>query len=162
MQRNDKFLSRDRMRYNRNSTSALLAYVSIIFNVFYFINIYNNDVGNYYYSSTIGVSVVCNLLFLLFAFLSSEGIKNYNNKYAVALITLGIFQIVRIFGIPLNAYRATVTLSGETIQVMETRQFVTVTLFLAISAAASIAGGIIGIIKTSMLRSHMKSIEKNK
>ena len=161
MQKSDKFLTRDRMRFNRNSTSSLLAYISILFNVLYFVNIYNTDVGTYYYSSTIGFSVVCNLLFLLFTFLASEGIKNYNNKYALAMIALGAFQIIRIFGIPLKAFRDTVVLTGETVQVMETGQFITVVAFLVVSAACAIVGGIVGIIKTSMLRGHLKSIGEN-
>lgn len=160
MERNDKFLTRDRMRYTRNSTSSTLAYVAILFNVFYYVYIYNFDVGNYYYNAITGASVVCNLLFLLFAFLASEGVKNYNNKFALVLIALGAFQIVRIFYIPLNALNATIVIGGETVQVMTVGQFALSAVFLTLSSIAAIAGGIIGFIKTGMLRSHEKSLAK--
>lgn len=160
MERNDKFLTRDRMRFTRNSTSATLAYVSILFNVFYYVYLYNFDIGNYYYNAITGASIVYNLLFLLFAFLSSEGIKNYSNKFALVLMGLGALQIVRIFYIPLNAYRATVILTGETVRVMTTGQFATIVVFLTLSALAAIVSGIIGIVKTTMLRSHEKSLAK--
>jgi hypothetical protein len=160
MERNDKFLTKDRMRFTRNSTSATLAYVSILFNVFYYVYIYNFDVGNYFYNATTGYSVVYNLLFLLFAFLASEGIKNYNNKFALVLIGLGALQIVRIFYIPLNALNATIVIGGEAVQVMTVGQFALSAVFLTLSSIAAIAGGIIGFVKTGMLRSHEKRLAK--
>lgn len=160
MARNDRFLTRDRMRFTRNSTSAILAYVSILFNVFYYVYLYNFDVGNYYYNAITGVSIVYNLLFLLFAFLSSEGVKNYSNKFALVLMVLGALQIVRIFYIPLNAYRATITIAGETVKVMSDKEFVTIVIFLCISSVAAIVSGIVGIVKTSMLRSHERRLAK--
>lgn len=160
MARNDRFLTRDRMRFTRNSTSAILAYVSILFNVFYYVYLYNFDVGNYYYNAITGVSIVYNLLFLLFAFLSSEGVKNYSNKFALVLMVLGALQIVRIFYIPLNAYRATITIAGETVRVMSDKEFVTIVIFLCISSVAAIVSGIVGIVKTTMLRSHERRLAK--
>ena len=148
------------MRFTRNSTSAILAYVSILFNVFYYVYLYNFDVGNYYYNAITGVSIVYNLLFLLFAFLSSEGVKNYSNKFALVLMVLGALQIVRIFYIPLNAYRATITIAGETVKVMSDKEFVTIVIFLCISSVAAIVSGIVGIVKTTMLRSHERRLAK--
>lgn len=160
MERNDRFLTRDRMRFTRNTTSSTLAYVSILFNVFYYVYLYNFDVGNYYYTAITGFSIVYNLLFLLFAFLSSEGVKNYSNSFALVLIGLGAMQIVRIFYIPLNAYRATITLAGETVRVMSDGQFITIVVFLVASAIAAISAGIVGILKTGMLRSHERRLAK--
>ena len=148
------------MRFTRNTTSSTLAYVSILFNVFYYVYLYNFDVGNYYYTAITGFSIVYNLLFLLFAFLSSEGVKNYSNRFALVLIGLGAMQIVRIFYIPLNAYRATITLAGETVRVMTDGQFITIVVFLVASAIAAISAGIVGILKTGMLRSHERRLAK--
>ena len=67
----DPRIAKDRLRYTKNSTAALFAYIAILFNVFYFVSIYDKDVGNYYYTYTIGISVIVNLLFLLGAFLWS-------------------------------------------------------------------------------------------
>ena len=162
MERNDKFLKRDRLRFTRNSISSTLAYVSILFNVFYYVNLYNSDVGNYYYNATTGYSIVYNLLFLLFAFLASEGVKNYSNKFAFVLMGLGALQIVRIFYLPLKAYQATIVIAGESVRVMEEKQFITIVVFLSISAVAAVVGGLVGLYKTAMLRSHEKSLAKNK
>lgn len=47
----DRTIERDRMRFTRNTLSSNLVLLAILFNVFYFINIYKSDinhvVGNY-------------------------------------------------------------------------------------------------------------------
>ena len=155
----DSRIAKDRMRYTKNTTSSLFAYLAILFNVFYFVSIYNKDVGNYYYSFTIGLSVVVNLLFLLSAFLSSEGVKNYKLGYSIAFIPLGIFQIVRIFGIPTDAHSSYIASTNDTqIQVMNDSQFTWVCVCLIISAVCCFASGVIGIYKTKTLRDYEKEI----
>jgi len=151
-------IKKDRLRYTKNSTSATLAYVAILFNVFYFVSIYNTDVGNYYYTIDIGLSVICNLLFLLFTFLCSEGVKGYKMSYSVAFIPLGIFQLVRIFGIPLDAHRTTISLDGKNVQVMQDGQFYWLIVCLIISAIACFMAAAIGINKTKTLRNYEKQI----
>ena len=102
--RDAKIIKKDRMRFSKNTTSSTLAIIAIVFNVLYFVSIYSSDVNQYYYNYTIGFSVVYNLLFLLFTFLCSEGLKNYKNSYAFGVIALGLLQIVRIFYIPMRAH----------------------------------------------------------
>ncbi len=153
-------IKKDRLRYTKNSTSAMLAYLAILFNVFYFVSIYNKDVGNYYYSITIGASVVCNLLFLLFTFLSSEGVKNYNMRYAIAFIPLGLFQLLRIVGIPLNARNTILSLDGNSVQVMDDKQFFWLVICLLVSAICCFAAAAIGIYKTRTLRNYEKQINR--
>lgn len=148
----------DRMRYTKNSISATLSYVSILFNALYFLNIYHSDVSTFYYKMQIGVSVVYNLLFMLFVFLSSEGVKKYDFKYSTALIVIGALQIVRIFGIPLDALNSTVTVKREEVQVMDSKQFALCTAYLLASALLAIAAGVIGIIKTKKLRAYEKTL----
>ena len=95
---NDERTTRlDRMRFTKNTTSANLALLAIIFNVCFFISIYESDVGSWYYTILVGGSILYNLIFMLAAFLSSEGIKNYKIGYSYLMIVLGIIQIVRIF-----------------------------------------------------------------
>ena len=149
-------VKKDRLRYIKNKASANLTYLAIIFDVLYFVSIYSSDSGRYYYSITIGVSVVYNLLFLLFAFLSSEGLKNYKLGYAIAIIGIGLMQLVRIFGIPLGALKEALDASGKT--VMEQGQFNYVVTMLILSAVCCVAAGIIGIIRTLALESHNKKI----
>ena len=153
---NNELLKKDRMRFVKNKTSSNLAYLSIIFNVLYFISIYSSDVGNYYYTILIGVSVVYNLLFLLTAFLSSEGLKNYKLSYAIVITVVGIMQLVRIFGFPMDAI-SEVTSDGA--KVMGTGQFIYTVTMLSLSAAAAIASGVIGIIRTKTLENYQRSIQ---
>lgn len=148
----------DRMRYTKNSTSATLAYISILFNALYFLNIYHSDVGSFYYKMQIGFSVIYNLLFMLFVFLSSEGVKKYSMNYSIILIVIGGMQIIRIFGIPLDALNSTAIVKRVEVPVMETKQFIMCVIYLVASASLAIAGGIIGIIKTKKLREYEKTL----
>ena len=153
-------IKKDRLRYTKNTKSSTFALLAIVFNVFYFVSIYSSDVGNFYYSKTIGFSVICNLLFLLFTFLCSEGVKNYKISYSIILIVLGTFQIVRIFGIPMSAHNRIITLESAEIRVMESSQFTWVCLCLVISAIACFISAAIGIRLTTTLRNYEKQINK--
>ena len=157
----DPELKKDRLRYTKNTTSATLAYVAILFNVFYFVSIYSSDVGNYYYTKTIGFSVICNLLFLLATFLCSEGVKNYKFGYALAFIVLGLFQLIRIISIPLDAHSKVISLNGSQVKVMDDQQFIWVCLCLVCSALACFAAAAIGLNKTKILRDYEKKIANN-
>jgi len=149
-------IKKDRLRYTKNKTSANLTYLAILFNVLYFVEIYSSDVNNYYYTITIGVSVVYNLMFLLIAFLSSEGLKNYKLSYAYAIIAVGVMQIVRILGIPKAAHSTLTSIDGAEALVMDDKQYMYVIVCLVISAAASIAAGLIGVYKSTTLTKYMK------
>lgn len=157
-------IKRDRMRFTKNTLSSTLAILAIVFDVFYFINIYKSDVGhsvgNFYYQSRIGVSIVYNLVFMLAAFLSSEGVKNYKKEYCWVLLAIGVLQIVRIFILPAQASAAEVTIGGVTTRVMESGQRLRVTVYLLLSAAGCIAGGVIGLIRCRELSEHLASIGK--
>ena len=153
---NNELLKKDRMRFVKNKTSANLAYLSIIFNVLYFVSIYSSDVGNYYYTILIGVSVVYNLLFLLTAFLSSEGLKNYKLSYAIIITVIGAMQLIRIFGFPMDAVK---TVISDGSKVMQTRQFIYTVTMLSLSAASAIASGVIGIVRTKALEEYNNSLK---
>ena len=108
----DRTIQRDRMRFIKNTASSSLAILGILFNVFYFVSIYQSDVGTYYYKILIGVSIVYNLIFMLAVFLSSEGVKNYQKNYSYLLAVIGIGQIVRVFILPMQAHSATTMVGG--------------------------------------------------
>lgn len=157
-------IKRDRMRFTKNTLSSTLVILAIVFDVFYFINIYKSDVGrnvgNFYYQSRIGISIVYNLVFMLAAFLSSEGVKNYKKNYCWLLLAIGALQIVRIFILPAQASAAEVTIGGVTTKVMDGAQHLRVTIYLLLSAAGCIAGGVIGLIRCKELSEHLASIGK--
>lgn len=151
-----KTIKKDRLRYTKNKLSANLAYLGILFNVLYFVSIYSSDVDTYYYTITIGASVLYNLVFLLSAFLCSEGVKNYKLGYSWFAIVIGALQFVRILGIPKAAHSAVITLAGEETAVMSDGQFAYVVACLVISGVACIASGAIGIYKSTTLTKYMK------
>ena len=155
-------IKKDRLRFTKNKFSANMIILAIVVNALYFVNIYRSDVGNYYYKIMIGASIVYNLIFMLAAFLSSEGLKNYKLGFGVVSIILGIIQVGRIFYLPLKAYKAANPVVGaKTATVMTKGQFTFVAACLIISATLLFIAGISGIIKTNTLNSYCAELEKN-
>ena len=151
----DRSVQLDRMRYTKNTASSRLALLAIVFDVLFFISIYKSDVGTYYYTATIGASIIYNLVFLLAAFLCSEGVKRYQTVYSWVMIVLGILQIVRIFIIPADAHRTLV--NGEA--VMGNGQFIFTVICLALSAVCLFAGAVINLKKSRDLSAHLASLQ---
>ena len=150
----------DRMRYAKNALSSRLTYLAILFNVLYFVSIYESDVGSWYYSITIGASIVYNLVFMLMTFLASEGVKNYKMGYSVLLLVAGVLQVGRIFYLPLQAYKATVTISKVIYPVMEIPQLTWVIICLCLSAVCCLAAGIIGMYRSHTLAAYNASLNE--
>lgn len=149
----------DRMRYTKDKLSANLILLAIVLDALYFVSIYKTDVGTYYYTWVIGASIIYNLLFLLTAFLASEGVKNRKEGYTGLLIVIGLMQFARIFYLPAKAYAATVTIQNEEYQVMTAGQHTYVVALLAVSGALCIAGAIISGINNKTLANYIRSIE---
>ncbi|MGN0820132.1 MAG: hypothetical protein ACI4M6_07110 [Christensenellaceae bacterium] len=173
MDKEQRTIRMDRLRFEKNKTSALLCYGSILFNALYFVSLYSlyGEAASRYYYYMMGVSVVYNLVFMLAAFLSSEGIKNYKMSYAIIMIVVGVLQIVRIFIWPMEAYGSSFILKAlepisknitSTIakQSMELSQFILVTIYLILSAVTAIGAGILGIIRSKQLTAHMQTLNK--
>ena len=154
----DKQVRLDRMRYTKNTLASGLALLSILFDVFFFISIYESNVGSWYYNVLMGASILYNLIFLLAAFLSSEGIKNYKISYSYLMIALGIGQIIRIFIYPVRAHGATVTIQEQAVTVMENPQFIRCVLYLVISAACLFVGAFVGMTRSKQLKAHLQSL----
>ena len=159
----DAELKKDRLRFTKNKLSANLILLAIAANALYFVSIYGSDVGSYYYSLFIGASIVYNLVFMLLAFLSSEGVKSYKLGYAVTAIVLGVLQVARIFGIPMKAYNEPNPVVGaQSPSVMAGSQFRYVAVCLCISAVLLACAGVIGIAKTTMLNKYTSELENMK
>ena len=158
---NDAEIKKDRLRFTKNKLSSNLILLSIVANALYFVSIYSSDVGGYYYKIFIGASIVYNLVFMLTAFLSSEGVKSYKMGYACASIVLGILQAARIFYIPAKAHKAAnPVVDAADPTVMTGGQFSYVTVCLLISAALLVAAGVIGIIKTRTLNAYEAELKE--
>ncbi|MBO6302303.1 MAG: hypothetical protein J6N15_07700 [Ruminiclostridium sp.] len=157
---NEALIKKDRLRFTKNKLSANLIILSIVANALYFVSIYRSDVGSYYYTLLIGASVVYNLVFMLAAFLSSEGVKNYKLGYCFVSIVLGVLQAARIFYLPLEALNTpNPVLDAESPTVMAGGQFTFVAACLGISAVLLVLAGVTGIIKTSTLNSYRAELE---
>lgn len=156
----ETMIRRDRMRFTKNTLSSRLAILAILFDVFFFISIYKSDVGTYYYNYIIGVSVLYNLVFMLAAFLSSEGVKNYKKGYTYPLLILAVIQIVRIFIIPMKAHNTVLNLGGVDTRVMGNTQFFLLVAFLVISAVCLAASAVVNFMKCNALEAHLKMLEE--
>ncbi len=161
MTQNDLFIKRDRMRYSKDGLSSGLVLMAIVFDVLYFVSIYQSDVGSYYYTWMIGASVIYNLLFLLIAFLSSQGVKNRKSGYGLTLMVLGVMQIVRIFYLPAKAHAATLEIGQDKLQVMGDGQYTYVVICLVVSAVCCVTAAVSNYINNKQLAEHMRQL-KNK
>lgn len=157
----DKLISRDRMRFVKNSACANLCYLGLLFDVFYFVLIYRQDVGTYYYKLQIGASIIYNLVFMLAVFLASEAVKNYKKGYTYVLLVAGVMQIVRIFDIPMVAHGAMTLVNGVETKVMGDGVFIKAVVYLGVSAAALLFSAVLNYIRCSELEAHMKTLENN-
>ena len=149
----------DRMRYTKNTFSSGFALLAILFDVMFFISIYESDVGSWYYNILVGASILYNLIFMLAAFLSSEGVKNYKIGYSYLMIALGVVQLARIFIYPMKAHGAVVTIQERAVAVMTDGQFARLCLYLALSAACLFIGAVAGIIRSRALAAHLATLD---
>lgn len=147
----------DRMRYTKNKLSANLVLCAILFDVLYFVDLYRSDVGSYYYTILIGASIIYNLVFLLAAFLCSEGVKSRKSNFMPALLVLGIGQFVRMFIIPAQAHSALI--KGTETLVMADGQYFFMIAMLALSGVCCIAAGITSFLQNKSLNSYLNSIQ---
>ncbi len=160
MNHEDLAVTRDIMRFTKDKASANLVILAIVFDCLYFVSLYSADVGSYYYSWKIGASIVYNLLFLLTAFLASEGVKNRKTGYTGLLIGIGVMQIVRIFYLPAQAHTATVVVSGQELAAMGDGQYFYVVACLAISAVCCVVAAVTSHRNNKNLAEHLKTIGK--
>ena len=159
-----KTIQLDRMRYTKNTFSSRMVYLAILFDVLYFVSIYESDVGTWYYTWLIGLSIVYNLVFMLISFLSSEGVKSYKAGYGYVLLGLGAGQIARIFILPAMAHASLTKRSDPVLKkvlevpVMETPQFILVIVLLCLSAACCLAAGVVAVQRSHKLNAYNVSL----
>ena len=159
MTQNDLYIKRDRMRYTKDSLSSALVLLAIVFDVLYFISIYSSDVGSYYYTWMIGASVIYNLLFLLIAFLASQGVKSRKTGYSFPLLIIGLLQLARVFYLPAKAHAATVEIGKDVTEVMTDGQYSYVVICLVASAVCCVVAAISSYISNKQLALHMSQLE---
>ncbi|MGX8705049.1 MAG: hypothetical protein ACSW8J_00575 [bacterium] len=158
---NEQSIQLDRMRFTKNTTSSRLAIIAIVFDVLYFVSIYKTNV-DFYYNILMGASILYNLVFMLAAFLSSEGVKNYKQGFSFVLCALGIIQVARIFILPVKAHATTVTVAGTQLLAMGNGQFIRVVIYLVASAVCLFWAAVVNMQKSRALQAHIATLEAQK
>ena len=93
-----------RMRYQTDKRSSSFCILAIVFNVIYFLSLYSNNSLNPDFQ--MGLDVLYNILFMLFAFLTSEKVKAYAKNWSYYAIIGGALQVLRIFWLPAHYLKA--------------------------------------------------------
>lgn len=166
---NQEIIHSDILRYKTNKLPASLALLGIVFNCLYFCLLYGFKTS-FFSTWKIGFSVVLTLVFLLITFLASEGIKAYNKKFSIVLLALAIVQVIRMFGLPLEALVYDKGLAADAVRALgELRYFgidltsatsyTLLVIWLAASAACLIAAAVIGYINCTRLENFQKKLE---
>ena len=186
---NDDRIQVDRMRYTKNTASSRLALLAILFNVLYFVSLYKLDLyeerivadttgmNNLYYTMLLGGSIILNLVFMLLAFLSSEGVKNYKKAFSWIMIALAVLQIARMYIFP-NILHEVFLYTNPDLQIeegyrlaflnfigsrrvtfMSDGQYIRICLYLIASAICLFTGAVINIRKSNALAAHIENLE---
>ena len=82
-------IKNDILRYKKNKLGSMLALLGIVFNCIYFMVLYAQVGSNFYYKWPIAIDVIYNLVFMLFVFLFSEQVKNYDRKMFYVQLAFG-------------------------------------------------------------------------
>lgn len=159
MKAENALIKKDRMRYTKDKLSANLIIAAIVLDALYFVSIYKTDVGSYYYTWVIGASIIYNLLFLLVAFLASEGVKNRKTGYTGVLAFIGAMQIARVFYLPTKAHDAIVTIGNDAVPAMGDKQYYFVVACLIISGVCCLVAAVTSHKNNKTLAEYMKTIE---
>lgn len=155
----NKVIQNDILRYKKNKLASSLALLGVIFDALYLMLFYSiNDKS--FYILLIGVSVIVNLLVLLFGFFASEGIKNYNIKFCPVLIVLAVIQIVRIFILPLRGLKGEY-LTGHYfgVELKSGGMFTILLIYLVASAACFVLSAVYGFLIAMKHDKHVKAVE---
>ncbi|MBR4501974.1 MAG: hypothetical protein IKP22_08810 [Clostridia bacterium] len=156
----DQNIKVDRMRYSKNTQSSRLALLAIVLDVLFFVSIYKyvckdtTRSDEFYYTALMGASILYNLVFMLAAFLSSEGVKNYKTNFSYVMFVLAAIQIARIFIYPVKAHSQPGLMSDF--------QFIRLIVYLVASALCLVAGALINLGKSRALAAHTASLEAGK
>lgn len=148
-------IQKDILRYKKNKLASLLAIGGLALGCLYFLVLYaqvypSEEFYNFvYYTWEIAIDVVYNLFFLLFVFLFSEQVKNYERKMFPFQLIIGALQIARIFWLPLKGINNDIPVSS----------FVIMVIALAASGACIVASAIIGYIRSKHVEEFNKQLE---
>ncbi len=139
-----------RMRYQVDKRSSGLCLMAIVFNVVYFLCLYSNNSLSPDFQ--MGLDVLCNILFLLFAFLASEKAKTYSKSWARYMILGGAVQILRILWVPAHFLNTGALTQGS---------WLWLAAGLGLSAACLILAGVSSYANSAALENFLRSEKEN-
>lgn len=165
---NEQIIANDVMRYKKNTLASALALLGLVFNCLYFTILYAMPKSEFT-TISIGFSVLLTLVVLLTIFLSSEGVKGYNKKFAIVLLVVAVFQILRIFYYPLMGIRDNLLIDADSLHTIgyfgyyphdSSAFFFTLMLvYLLASAACLIASAVWGWIVADRLEKFQAKLD---
>lgn len=171
LSQSERVIKNDIMRYKKNKLAGGLALLGLAFNCLYFMILYALPHSSFF-TYEIGVSVLLTLILLLAVFLSSEAVKGYNKAYSIVLFVIAAFQIVRIFGYPMDGLNNNTLISsadkynnsimfGYFGAYFESSEpvFTIMVVYLVLSAACLIASGVWGWIVAERLVKFQKGLD---
>lgn len=171
---NQQIVANDILRYKKNKLASSLALLGLVFNCLYFMVLYSMPRAEFT-TIKIGFSVILTLIVLLATFLASEGVKGYNKKYSIVLLVLAAFQILRIFGYPMQGIATNEELPNGILIAADTDHtigyfgyyptssgffFALMVIYLVASAGCMLASAIIGWIYAVKLERFQKQLDK--
>lgn len=154
-----KIVQDDILRYKKNKLASTLTLLGLVFTALYFMLLYSVN-NSFFYSITLGFSVIVTLVLLLAAFLASESIKNYRKTYCIVLLVLAVINIVRIFYYPLKGLQADAFKDSVYFwtKMSSGGIFTMLLIYLLASAACYIAAAVVGYLYAVRLEKHEKGV----
>lgn len=144
-------IKHERLRYQKNSLSYLLALGGLVFNCLYMVKLLADP--DIVPDIHVGVDVVVNIVFLLFVFLGAEKLKVYNKTWSYLVAGIGLINFARIFYLP------TRLLNLETPQILQS-DFNLMALYLLISGGLLLAAAVVCYFKCLRLASIVKAADQ--
>ena len=169
-------MSVDKMRYQPNKSSYLLALLSVVFILiagFISITFVEYGTGDYNVALVIpdiwtALDILLIIFVFLITFLCAEKMKSYKLGYAIGMMAIAVLNLARIFYLPLMnhiTYLNSVTEWNElgnppgfVFEGLATGSFWLVIISLVIGIALQAAAGVIAYQKTKKLHKHIREL----
>ena len=158
---NPKGVQVEMLRYRPNKGSYFLSLLSIVcfavaFCVFYSstdlptgresFNLFGSNVAGPW----LGIDIVLNIVLMLFMFFATIEMKSYSLTLGYASVGIGIFQIIRIFMLPLSLLNV-----GS----MKPAIFTTMLIMYVLSGTFAILAGFLSVYRGTALRKYLKTVK---
>lgn len=147
----------EKMKYQTNKLSYSLILISLIFVItsIFRMSITWMPFGLNNEGFIVDIEILVTILLLLLIFLSAEKVKFYSKNYSILTIILGLFNIYRIFNLPMKLHDITTSENN----IFPTKSLVLVIIELIIIALLLISAGIIGLYKHYQIKNFNKEVK---